>query len=373
MLIMKKIYAFIKSKALIMSLSLGLLTTAAFSQPICGPIVENFNNTSGSTAGFTGDYTLGTTGSDGYLVKTSVIASGIYTVTTPTYQLANTSSYIGFGFELGGTERVARVEAAIVYISTLNNQMTTVFLTQFVPSYDLSATPPVAEICRAVSLSDIPGFPVGGKYRLRFELTPNTGNGQASQTITFDDFRTNGTLAQAPLPVTFIGFDAKKTSAGVQLTWKIAGEENVNRYEVERSTDGRNFTKVASITRNGKDTYTYLDATTNSTIYYRIKNVDNDGKYKYSTIARIANGKSSIVLKAFPQPVENQLTIQHPVIKGNGLISVSTADGRVVKSIKPATGSMQTYIDMNSLQKGMYMIRFDAGDGNAETMKVVKQ
>ncbi len=34
---------------------------------------------------------------------------------------------------------------------------------------------------------------------------------------------------------------------------------------------------------------------------------------------------------------------------------------------------MQTYIDMTTLQKGIYMIRFDAGDGNTETMKVVKQ
>lgn len=373
MLIMKKVYTFFKSKALTMSLSLGLLTSAAFSQPICGPIVEDFDNTSGSTAGFIGDFGIATSGGDGYLEKTKVIASGIYTITTPTYQLANNASYIGYGFTLSGTERVARVEAAIIYVSTLNNEITTVFLSQFVPSYDLSVNPPVADVCRAISTSDLPGFPMGGKYRLRFELTPNTGFGQASQTVTFDDFRTNGTLAQSPLPVNFIGFEGKKVAGGVQLTWKVAGEENVNRYEIERSADGRNFVTVGSVGTNGKDTYTYLDATNSTTVYYRIKNVDNDAKFKYSTIARISNGKSQIVLKAFPQPVQNQLTVQHPVIKGNGLVTVSTADGRIVKSIKPASGSMQTYIDMASLQKGMYLIRFDGGEGDAETMKIIKQ
>jgi len=369
---MKKIYTFIKSKALTMSLSLSLLTTVAFSQPICGPIVEDFNNTSGSTAGFTGDFMIGTTGSNGYLMKDKILASGIYTITTPTYELANNASYVGYGFLLDGSARVARVEAAIIYISTLNNEMTTVFLAQFVPTYN-NATPPTADVCRAISLSDLPGFPTGGQYRLRFELTPNTGNGGASENITFDDFRTNGTLSQSPLPVSFIGFDAKKTSVGIQLVWKIAGEENVARYEVERSLDGRNFTTIATVSRTGKDTYTYLDATTNSTVFYRIKNVDNDAKFKYSTVARISNGKSSIVLKAFPQPVQNQLTLQHPVIKGTSQISISTADGRIVRSLRPSAGTMQTFIDMSNLQKGLYMIRFDVGDGNTETMKVIKQ
>ena len=367
---MKKIYTFLKGIALIAFLSFSL---SAFSQPICGPIVENFNNTSGSTAGFIGDFTIGTSGSNGYLNKNSVIASGIYTITSPTYQLANNASFVGFGFILDGSERVARAEIAIIYISTLNNQMTTVFLTQFVPTYDLSATPPSADVCRVVATSELPGFPVGGKYRLRIELTPNTGHGQASQNITFDDFRTNGTLAQSPLPVNFIGFDAKKGSIGVQLTWKVAGEENVARYEVERSTDGRNFTTVGSVAVNKKDTYTYLDPTNNNVVYYRIKNVDNDARYKYSSIARIANGKTNIVIKAFPQPVINQLIIQHPSIKENSLLTLSTADGRVVKSIRPSAGSMQTSLDMATMQKGMYIIRFDAGDGNVESMKILKQ
>lgn len=371
---MNKIYTFVKKQALVASvLSLALFSTGAYSQSICGPIVENFDNTGNSTAGFTGDFTYMKVGTDGFLNRNTVIASAIYTITTPTYQLAASTNFLGFGFELDGTEKVARVEAAVIYVSTLNNQLTTIFIDQFVPTYSQSL-PSKSVVCRAISTNDLPGFPAGGKYRLRFEFTSNTGSGMAGQTINFDDFRTNGTLAQAPLPVNFIGFEARKATGGVQLTWKVAGEENVARYEVERSTDGRTFATIATIARTGKDTYTFLDTdNANTTVYYRVKNVDNNATFKYSSIARFANGKSTVVIKTFPQPVQNQLTVQHPAVQSQGLITVSTADGRVVRSIKPAAGAMQTYVDMSNLQKGLYVVRFDTGDGTTETVKVVKQ
>lgn len=367
---MEKIYTFVKKHAILASvLSLTLFSSGAFSQPICGGIIENFNSTGGTTAGFTGDFSYNAAGQN--LIRRNVIGTAVYVITSPTYKLPATESSVGYGFILDGTEKVSRVEVVLMYISTLTSQLTTIFITQFVPSYGASSS---ATVCRAVATSDLPGFPTSGQYRFRIELTTSTGSGLATQTMTFDDFRTNGTLSLFPLPVTFIGFDARKVSAGVQLTWKVGGEENVARYEVERSDDGRNFSKIGTVNKSGIGTYTYLDAATlGASVYYRIKNVDNDGKLKYSSIARFKNGRSEIVIKAFPQPVKGQLTIQHPMLSGNGLISISTADGRVVKSMKPSVGSMQTYVDMSGLQAGLYVIRFDAGDGNTETMKIVKQ
>ncbi|HEY1022409.1 MAG TPA: T9SS type A sorting domain-containing protein, partial [Flavisolibacter sp.] len=272
---------------------------------------------------------------------------------------------------LGGSQKVARVEVKVLFRSTLNDEIVTVFLGQFVPAYN--STTNEATICQGVSLGSLPGFPTGGQYRLRFEFTPNTGNGVLGETITFDDYRTNGTFSQAPLPVTFISFTAKKVNTSVLLTWDIAGEENVARYEVERSQDGRSFTRIGQIQSHGKDTYTFSDDAPLSEGYYRIKNVDNDGSFKYSTIARIAGGKSTIVLRAFPQPVTSQLTLQHPVVEGKTMVSISNAEGRVVKSVQPATGSMQTYVDMSTLGKGMYFIRIAGEDGQTETLKVIKQ
>ena len=372
---MKKFYTAYKSLAFSLLLATSLSTATAFAQTQqpCGDIVQNFNNTGGTTAGFTGSFGFAMNGSDGYLQKDRVIASGIYSITTPTYRQANNSTTVGYGFELDGTQRVARVEIAVVYISTLNNELTTVFIDQFVPNYNTAVSPAVATICRTVSISELPGFPQGGQYRLRFELTPNAGNGQVGQNIIFDDFRTNGSFSAAPLPVTFIGFEAKRVGSNVQLLWKVAGEENVARYEVERSIDGRNFTVIGSVGTSKSDNYSYTDPTSASTVYYRVRNVDTDGKFKYTNVARLVNGKASLVLKAFPTPVVNQLTVQHPAINRNTLINVSTADGRIIRSVRPTAGSMQTFIDMSNLQKGLYMVRFDDGDGNVETMKIIKQ
>lgn len=369
---MEKMYTVLKKTTVTTLFAFFLLTgNTASGQDICGPIAQNFDNAMGGTAGFTGDFGHRMNGADGYLVKDNVIASGLYTITTPTYQLPAIANFIGFGFTLEGTQRVARVEAAIIYVNSTTNELTTVFIGQFVPSYSSGAS--FAEVCRTVSLSELPGFPVGGQYRFRIELIPNSGSGQSGDNITFDDWKTNGTQATIPLPVNFIGFDAKRENNNVQLTWKVAGEENVVRYEVERSIDGRNFSTIASLNVHGKDTYHYTDAMGSNTVFYRIKNIDSDSKFKYSTIVRLVNGRTKIVLKAFPQPVQNQLTLQHPVISGRALISLSTADGRIVRKKAPSVGSMQSAVDMSTLQKGIYLLRFDDGTGDIQTLKIMKQ
>lgn len=362
----------VKSTKLFVSfLLLTLLSITTFSQQsICGTVGESFINTGGSTGGFTGDFGLGSSGGDGYLQRSGVIARGLYTLTTPTFQLRGNATSLGYGFVLRGSERVARVEAALVYRSTLNGEITTVLVDEFVPAYAPSLS---AAVCRAVGLDELQGFPVGGSYRFRFEITPVTGAGGANQNVTFDDFRTNGTRAQAPLPVTFIGIEARKLSAGVQLTWKIAGEENVVRYEVERSGDGRSFSTVHAVERNGKDTYTYLDPSPLATGFYRVRNVDSDGKFKYSTIVRVAGGTSTVVVRAFPLPAQNQLTLQHPALGEGALISLSTTDGRVVKSLKPGASSLQTTLELSSLQKGLYLLRFTTQTGETQTLKITKQ
>jgi hypothetical protein len=371
---MKKIYSLTKQATVAVAICLSLFSTQASGQatPPCGTVVEDFQNTGGGTAGFTGNgFTLGSQGSRRFLQRPSVVGNVTYTLTTPTYTLPSSQTVIGYGFFLDGSQKVANINAKILYL--VNGQVTTVTLSSFTPTYSGGNGNETSTVCRGVNTSELPGFTVGGSYRFQFEFTPITGAGLSTDFFSFDDFRTTGVLAQAPLPVTFTGFEAKKVANGNQLVWKVAGEENVNHYEVERSTDGRNFMSVSTLYVSKKDTYTYLDADAGSTAYYRIKNVDNDGHFKFSNIARITNGKSSIVITAFPQPAANQLTVQHPAIKPNGLLTISSVDGRVVSIIRPVAGTMQTFVNVSFLQKGMYLLKLDDGDGNSETMKVIKQ
>jgi hypothetical protein len=179
----------------------------------------------------------------------------------------------------------------------------------------------------------------------------------------------------APLPVNFVSFKGYKTSTGNELVWKVAQQVNVKGYDVERSNDGIQFFKIGYVAAaDNQDSYTFTDIQPAvGTVYYRIKNVDSDGAYKYSTVVSIKNGAASIVLRAFPIPAQNHVTLQHNEAGSSALISLVGFDGRVVKTIRPSVGSMQTEINLSGLPSGMYMVRYDNGKGQVETLKLVKQ
>lgn len=367
---MKKIYTFLNARALFTLFASSLLTSSAvFGQSTCPyPIVQNFNNTGGSTAGFTGSFTYAAIGTNGFLVRDNIKDFAKYTIVSPTYQLPANASSIGYGFTLSGNAKVDRITVNVQY--TAGGEVVTVPINPDInPVYNPQTS--TAEVCGSVSFNDLPAFTPGTPFRLLFEIFP--ANPSGGTTIMFDNFRTNATNSLIPLPVVFTGFDAKSVNGKVQLSWKVAGEENVVRYEVERSADGREFNVIGSVTKTGQSEYAYTDASPLASAFYRVRNVDNDGKFKYTNIVRLVNGKSELLLRAYPQPVQGKLTIQHPSVTRKAVVSISTADGRTVRTLAPANGSLETSVDMSGLQKGMYIIRFDNGDGKVQTMKVLKQ
>jgi hypothetical protein len=194
--------------------------------------------------------------------------------------------------------------------------------------------------------------------------------------VTFNTFSTDARRGfapvNAPLPVKFAGFYAKTVSSGVSLTWNVGGEENVNGYEVQKSSDGKNFTKIGFVAASNASSYSYTDVKPGDVVYYRIKSVDNDGKYAYSTVVSVKGQQSTVVLKAFPIPAQNQLTIQHGAAGNSSKIEIVAADGRMITSVSVASGTQQTNIDMSIAKPGVYVIRF-VDNANTETLKIVKQ
>jgi len=208
----------------------------------------------------------------------------------------------------------------------------------------------------------------GTNVKINF-IFNKTGNGGTN----FDNFGTDP--AQTVLPVNFISFNGKKTSKGTELTWKVGGEVNVKAYEVERSTNGNSqFTKIGSVPATGSDSYTFTDAAAHSgVVFYRVRNIDEDGKFKYTTVLSFNNGAASTVFKVVPTVVTSKTTVQHGASGGNASITLSTADGRVVRNLRPAAGAVQTDVDMSNLNAGLYILKWSNGNGAVETVKVVKQ
>jgi hypothetical protein len=189
----------------------------------------------------------------------------------------------------------------------------------------------------------------------------------------FDDLSLGGEEGAIILPVTFMGVNAKKEGSTVKVLWEVAEEVDVNGYEIERSTNGVNFTKAGYVTANGKPTYNFADYNApEGILYYRIKNVDRDGRFKYSNIVKLNGRKTSTVVRAYPMPARNEVTVQHEKMNG-GSITITTVDGRTVKQVAPAANAIQTKLDLNGMAPGMYVIRVDDGSGTPETIKLVKQ
>lgn len=108
------------------------------------------------------------------------------------------------------------------------------------------------------------------------------------------------------LPLTLVGFDAKRKNELTEVTWKTADEHNVNHFVVERSENGVDFYAIGKVTaRNPGRIENYVlpdEKPLVNTAYYRLKSVDNDGSFTLSHIVRVAESSAG-----------NSLLVNNPV------------------------------------------------------------
>lgn len=117
------------------------------------------------------------------------------------------------------------------------------------------------------------------------------------------------------LPVTLLNFNGKLNGSKVDLFWGTTAEINTAHFEVERSTDGRVFTKIAKVFAKGSPlgsaNYTEIDPIPEIGLnYYRLKIVDKNGSFIYSNIIQIkTNLKIEMVTKVKPNPFTGRVDV----------------------------------------------------------------
>ncbi|MDU0371445.1 choice-of-anchor D domain-containing protein [Hymenobacter endophyticus] len=173
----------------------------------------------------------------------------------------------------------------------------------------------------------------------------------------FSDFAlasTDPALTMNPLPVTLVSFEAEAAQTNVRLSWSTASELNNVGFEVQRSTDGKEFQVVAHVKGRGTTTqsqhYTFLDSNASGEqLYYRLRQLDADGKSAYSAV-RVINRRVAISL--YPNPVHTELMLQAPAAT-RGTYQVVNTLGRVMLH-----GVVQgaTPIQVSNLPAGIYQI-----------------
>ncbi len=173
-------------------------------------------------------------------------------------------------------------------------------------------------------------------------------------TTSFSDWTVSDT--EQPLPVTLIRFTGERIEYGNQLNWTTSSEINNQGFQVERSIDGKIFTKIGFVKGNGttntKQTYQFIDVNS-SEVYYRLQQVDIDGKTVYSATIKV--GESSVVntLEVYPNPATDQITIQ---TYGEGTLEIVNMVGKVVIN-QPAKTTNE--INISKLAKGIYTVKLN--------------
>jgi hypothetical protein len=225
-------------------------------------------------------------------------------------------------------------------------------------------------------------------------FTSNVQNPKVSNTGTYQLIVTNisngckdtaNTNMQIALPVKLVSFTAmlNNNNIKVDLKWVTSTEANASHFVIERSTDGHIFSDAGMVFAFGNTTeqknYQYTDniGSLNTTvIYYRLRQVDIDGRFDYSATRIIRIDKQSentITLLTYPNPVTSELRITIPnnwqgkkvtyeIVNANGLVSGESQVG---------SSSQTETLNVSTLAPGLYTIKASCGDQSAQ-QKLIK-
>ena len=179
-----------------------------------------------------------------------------------------------------------------------------------------------------------------------------------------------------PLPVTFTAFTGRQERNSVVLEWATASENNNNYFEIERSIDGVNFVTIGYVDGAGNSSsllnYEFSDnAPEQGQVYYRLSQVDFDGKREYAdkVVAVLYTGSEIENLTIVPNPTDGLFKVSASGSMAGGRIELLSQSGQMVRIVN--VDSFDATIDISDLPSGIYILRF-VTDTKVLQQKVVK-
>lgn len=203
-----------------------------------------------------------------------------------------------------------------------------------------------------------------GQQNVAFRIVFKSDPLEVAAGVAIDDWSLTGPENDEILPVTLLAFTARNEGKINRINWKSSSEVNSSKYELERSFDGKTFSLIKSIASKNSSTgssYTVLDDIARLSVknyYYRLKMIDNDGKYAYSKMVFLSvpvayekivvNGTLSTGFVRLLIPESLQTGILTALVYNNAgsLISKSTLVGGIFD------------LNLTALSSGMYTVSF---------------
>ncbi len=184
------------------------------------------------------------------------------------------------------------------------------------------------------------------------------------------------------LPVRYLSFKGARVDKQNRLNWTTTAETDNTGFEVQRSLDGQHYEKldfVPSIFTGANSTYSYSDPQSDNRVsYYRLKQIDKNGKFSYSTIVIIkSNEGSNIELSAiYPNPVSADLNLKVNALNADKLaIVITDAAGKTVANYHASvTAGMNNFeYNVSNLRAGSYYIKLIGTEGSTQTQLFEKK
>jgi hypothetical protein len=181
-------------------------------------------------------------------------------------------------------------------------------------------------------------------------------------------------LGSLPIPVELLSFSGQPIDKQtVRLDWATSSEVNSHYFSIERSTDGKNFKAIGQVksagNSNRKINYSFDDnsfSTINNVFYYRLKQVDINGVFKYSKTVAIYNEMNkNAPIKVYPNPAHNTISVDNSIpIKS---INIYNLQGVLMAK------SFVNNVDISAFSAGIYLLEVENTEGSLSRIKFVKE
>jgi hypothetical protein len=230
-------------------------------------------------------------------------------------------------------------------------------------SYSLAWTAYNEGFTDAIMVSDLLVTPTG-KIRL----------GSYGRGLWERDLAPNGTL-----PARITTWTAQRAGNANELRWETSQEVNVDRFEVEYSTDGQSFSRIASVGAavNAQTVQSYRHSHAigqQQPAYYRLKIVDRDGRFEYTQVLKINARAEQKPVYLYPNPTTGPVRIHLTVSSAQAVqLRILDNNGRTIRTqrVNLQAGEQEFQADLGGLPEGAYRVVLD-GSGIHWTGSVIK-
>ncbi len=208
--------------------------------------------------------------------------------------------------------------------------------------------------------------------------TINNGNGAIINT-TAGTFINDGIYTgAAPLPIELLSFIGKVQKEVILLKWETASEKDNAYMAVERSRDGIHFQEIGGRKGAGttsiRQTYNLIDTFPFFGVnYYRLRQVDADGKPTYHDIIAVElGGKIKETMRLYPTQTSQDITIVAQTLPADApTLQIFDTSGKLMQQKTWDTDSTQQTVNVSALPSGTYFITLRSGK-NLQTLRFMR-